>query len=152
MIIKLFENFKSQSELEQIINKYWFLDPYEFKDVILSSCDSAKILTPIDINFSVLYPYPDSNMDHCTMISFDGDQLKVGPWFDNLEGIIESERYELLIELWVDRWEHINGNDIEELYLGINQFLKRCEIPYYSAYPDFMDTHIYFEYRYTWEK
>jgi hypothetical protein len=80
----------------------------------------------------------------------EDNEWKKGPWYDNMDAILKSERYEVGIEAWVP---DVGGNHekIEKFYNYANRVLQEADIPYIASYPDVRhEGKILLEYGYTW--
>jgi|688.fasta_scaffold309455_2 hypothetical protein len=145
------ENFGlSDQEIENKIMEVWKVDPYEFKDYITSSMDHGDLYGSCNLTFVLWYPYPDSNVEPCAIFMLEDNEWKKGPWYDNMDAILKSERYEVGIEAWVP---DVGGNHekIEKFYNYANRVLQEADIPYIASYPDVRhEGKILLEYGYTW--
>lgn len=151
-ILKLFENFDLDDIIESKIDKVWKVDPYEFKDYIISSMDHGELYGGCDLQFTLVYPYPDSNNELCVFSILENGVWKRGPYFDNIDSILESDRYKIIIEVWVPD----AGGDhskIEKFYNYSNRILQEADIPYIASYPNSLNRYsgyILLTYEYTW--
>ena len=147
--IKLFENFNLGDEHLDKIKEIWKVDPLDFRDVVLSCLDSANIYSGCDLTFVLWYPYPDSNVEIKPMFYLEGEVIKKGPWFGNLEEIVKSERIKIGIETIIP---HFPIDRIDSFCEECNARFRRMGIPYICANPDSFGESYLIEFDYTWRK
>jgi hypothetical protein len=147
--IKLFENFDLGDEYIDKIKEIWKVDPLDFREAVLSCLDHANIYSGCDLMFSLYYPYPDSNMDICNMFNLEDETIKRGPWYDNLESIVESERIKIVIQTIIP---YFPIDRIDNFCEECNARFRRMGMPYICANPDPFGESYLIEFDYTWRK
>lgn len=147
--IKLFENFDLGDEHIDKIKEIWKVDPIDFRDAVLSCLDHANIYSGCDLTFVLWYPYPDSNLEIKPMFYLEGEVIKKGPWFGNLEEIVKSERIKIGIETIIP---HFPIDRIDSFCEECNARFRRMGIPYICANPDSFGDSYLIEFDYTWRK
>lgn len=101
--LSLFENFKSV-DFEGKIEDVWGINPYYFKDMVLSCLDANDIPNAFEIYFSILY-----REDCCSIFIMDEFRnIKPGLYFDNFESLLESAKKDFVFELFVYDVEESN--------------------------------------------
>lgn len=147
--IKLFENFNLGDEYIDKIKEIWKVDPLDFQEVVLSCLDSANIYSGCDLTFVLWHPYPDSNVEIKPMFYLEGEVIKKGPWFNNLDEIYESERIKIGIETIIP---YFPIDRIDSFCEECNARFRRMGIPYMCANPDTFGESYLIEFDYTWRK
>lgn len=101
--LKLFERFEDPEFCEKI-REFWKIDPYDFKDIIVSCLDVVDLYLPFEIYFSVLY-----REDCCSIFIMDEFRnIKPGSYFDNFESLLESVKKDFAFELFIYDVEESN--------------------------------------------
>lgn len=147
--IKLFENFNLGDEYIDKIKEIWKVDPLDFQEVVLSCQDSANIYSDCNLTFALYYPYPDSNCEISPMFYLDGEVIKKGPWYDNLDSIVESERIRIVIETIIPKY---SIDRIDKFCEECNSRFMRMDIPYICPNPHPFGESYTIEFDYTWRK
>lgn len=140
---------KFNENINNELEKIWNLNPYEFKDIILSSMEDTEINGSLEfIDFILTYPYPDSNGEKCVVFTMDGNTIKKGPYFNNLYSIIESERFKMGIEVFLNESDF---NKLSNFHIEVNRHLHRADIPYESCCPNYkIGSLVPVEFTYNW--
>ena len=152
--IMLFENFNQDEDIDKI-KSIWEVDPYEFRDIIISSANECDIWGNMCINFSLLYPiivlgrdhYPTNNEDEPsefkTCYEIDEKGIKKGVYHDQLSRILETNRFLIVIEGWI-RINNEDDWDKSESFLDtVNMRLEDSKIPYKMDWPEGMNDSFY---------
>jgi hypothetical protein len=147
--VKLFENFDLGDEHIDKIKQIWKVDPLDFREVVLSCLDHADIYSGCDLTFVLWHPYPDSNLEIKPMFYLEDEVIKKGPWYENLESIVESERIKIGIEVIIPYFEI---DRIDRFCEECNARFRRMGIPYMCANPDPFGESYLIEFDYTWRK
>jgi hypothetical protein len=150
--INLFESFNI---LKKNIEDIFKTDPYLLRDIIISSLENNDINGNLEmIYFSFLYPYPESRAEEKVIFELSENKLKKGLYYENKESIIESDRYKMIITIFIDESDF---NKIDNFHLDVNKHLERADIPYSSWFPTYTDrignlTPIKFDYTWGYKK
>jgi hypothetical protein len=145
--MRYLKRFNESNNLDDI-EKIWKVDPYEFKDIVLSEMENMNINGELEmINFIFEHPYPDSNMEKKVIFTME-DNIKKGPWYDNMYSMIDSERYKMGIEIFINESDF---NKLSEFHIEINKHLYRADIPYGCSCPnDKIGSLAIVDFTYTW--
>ena len=120
MRIKLFEDFRATGNADvDLIKSIWEVDPYEFYDILITEFNS----TPF-ISFSFLYEVPSETTEFTPCFYVEDGNIKRAPWYDNIDSIMDSGKYLIVIEAWI--------RDVDDLpsELEINNRIKSYNFPY----------------------
>lgn len=148
--MKYLRKFNESINLKDELEFFWKLNPFEFKDIILSSMEDTGINGTLEfIQFILTYPYPDSNCEKLVIFTLEGNTIKKGPYFDNLHSIIECERYKMDIDVFL---QESDFNKLSEFHIEVNNHLDRADIPYSSNCPnDKIGSLVPVEFTYNWK-
>lgn len=111
-----------------VISKYWEVDFELLKDMLLSLG-----MTHGTHGFEIVF-YLNLNGENCSVIRYE-DRFKKGPWWDNLEDIIEGaerghNRVEPKIEFWVDMPYDFDGDGFSK---DLEDFISDSGMAYHSS-------------------
>lgn len=139
------------SPLEYYIEEYWGVDPYEFKDILQSSLSEVNIWGSIYMNFSLIYPTPSEEAEikpifYMGMSSDPKDDdhtITNGPYHNNLESILETGEYSIIIEAWVSVSNEEDWDRMESFMDIQNSRMESANIPYKMDWPEGINDAIY---------
>lgn len=138
--MRYLKTFESATEFNpvDVISKYWEVDFDMLKDVM-----SSLALTYDTHGFDIFF-YLRLNEEDCSVIQYEGNKFKKGPWWDNLPDIMEGasrghNKVEPKIEFWVDI-----PNDHNGFVRDIDDFISDSGIPYHSSGFIELSDHLFF--------
>lgn len=142
--MRYLKTFESATEFNpvDVISKYWEVDFDMLKDMM-----SSLALTYDTHGFDIFF-YMVLNEENCSVIQYEGNEFKKGPWWDNLLDIMEvasrgHNKVEPKIEFWVDI-----PNDHDGFVRDMDDFIADSGIPYHSSGFIELSDHLFFALRY----
>lgn len=142
--MRYLKTFESATEFNpvDVISKYWEVDFNLLKDIM-----SSLALTYDTHGFDIFF-YLVLNDENCSVIQYEENEFKKGPWWDNLLDIMEGasrghNKVEPKIEFWVDI-----PNDQDGFVRDMDDFISDSRIPYHSAGFIELSDHLFFALRY----
>lgn len=95
--LKIFEKFEN-SDFENKIEELWKIDPYYFRDMVVSCMDEVDLYNPIEIYFHAT----QTNSDNYQIFVLDEfGTIKPGIYFDNMDSILKSKNIDFAFELFI---------------------------------------------------
>ncbi len=94
----MFEDFKS--DLVKEVEETWFVNPYDFRDMILSSAGECDIWGAVSIYFSLITG--ESKRGYIIDSCFELDKvLKKGTFYSSLDHYLANNSKGVVIEVWL---------------------------------------------------